>query len=191
MQIRQSEVAKMSDRGHRYAAEPTRRILAAMLAAVLAPPLLTGGCASPGENWYPASGRERLLVSLARPGRKEEGLGGLFSTGLSSLQHLGRAVTPQLERRWRDEYLYERLVFDLSNGTRVGGNLIRLDDAGDEPKPLLIVSFGFLQDRWGTEAAKFEQLYVHDPERRVPAHILFLDHPSAGSFLANNGNLSV
>jgi len=181
----------MAARAHRYGSEPTRRILVATLAATLALPLLAGGCATPGESWYPATGREHLLVALARPERKREDLVGLLSTGLSSLRHMGRAVTPQLESGWRGEYHYERLLFELSDGTRVGGNLVRLDPAGSEPKPLLIVSFGFLQDRWGTEAAKFQELYVQDPERRIQADILYLDHPSAGPFLARNGNLSM
>jgi len=62
---------------------------------------------------------------------------------------------------------------------------------GREQAPLLMASFGFLQDRWGTEAAKFHELYVEDPRHRLPAHVLILDHPSSGPFLANNDLLSV
>jgi hypothetical protein len=54
-----------------------------------------------------------------------------------------------------------------------------------------MASFGFLQDRWGTEAAKFHELYLKNPSRRIPAHVLILDHPTAGTFLANNGHLSI
>jgi hypothetical protein len=54
-----------------------------------------------------------------------------------------------------------------------------------------MASFGFLQDRWGSEAAKFFRLYIKDPEDRIPAHVLILDHPTAGPFLANNGHLSM
>lgn len=80
---------------------------------------------------------------------------------------------------------------ELSDKTRVGGLFFEYDDGTTDPKPLLMASFGFLQDRWGTEAAKFYNLYLKDPSERIPAHVLILDHPSAGTFLAGNGNLSV
>jgi hypothetical protein len=54
-----------------------------------------------------------------------------------------------------------------------------------------MASFGFLQDRWGTEAAKFYELYIKDESYRIPAHVLILDHPSPGPFLTNNGVLSM
>ena len=65
----------------------------------------------------------------------------------------------------------------LTDGTRVGGLLFLLPAAGDEPKPLLMASFGFLQDSWGTRAAKFYELYLKESSHRLPAHVLILDHP--------------
>jgi hypothetical protein len=82
-------------------------------------------------------------------------------------------------------------AMDLKDGTRVGGLFFEYDDGKPDPKPLLMASFGFLQDRWGTEAAKFYDLYLKDPSERIPAHVLILDHPTAGTFLANNNHLSM
>lgn len=79
----------------------------------------------------------------------------------------------------------------LHDGTRVGGLMFEYDDGTDNPKPLLMASFGFLQDRWGTEAAKFHEHYLKNPNDRIPCHVLLLDHPTAGPFLANNGHLSM
>jgi len=79
----------------------------------------------------------------------------------------------------------------LSDNTIVGGLFFEYNDGTPEPKPLLMASFGFLQDRWGTEAAKFYSLYLKDPKDRIPAHVMILDHPSSGPFLAKNTHLSV
>ncbi len=79
----------------------------------------------------------------------------------------------------------------LSDNTIVGGVFFEYNDGTSNPKPLLMASFGFLQDRWGTEAAKFYSLYLKDPNDRIPAHVLILDHPSSGPFLAKNTYLSV
>jgi hypothetical protein len=54
-----------------------------------------------------------------------------------------------------------------------------------------MASFGGLQDRWGSEAGKFYELYLKDPAQRIPAHVLILDHPTSGPFLANNSHLSM
>ena len=79
----------------------------------------------------------------------------------------------------------------LRDGTIVEGLFFPLGGDPSVPRPLLIASFGFLQDRWGSEAAKFHELYLSDPAERIPSHVLILDHPTAGSFLANNGFLSL
>jgi predicted alpha/beta-fold hydrolase len=56
--------------------------------------------------------------------------------------------------------------------------------------PLVIAGFGFLQDRWGSEACKFYEDYLADETDPLRAHVLILDHPSSGPFLAENGVLS-
>lgn len=162
-------------------------LLAAVCAAVL------GGCGTAGPapaKPTPASGRERVLQAL-EPLKEGSGLlkSGVISTALSSsdidsmqpLKHLDPRGTPTARP----------FSLTLADGTRVGGLLFPCPDAGDDPKPLLMASFGFLQDRWGTEAAKFYEDYLEDPSQRLPAHVLILDHPSAGPFLANNGCLSM
>jgi hypothetical protein len=80
---------------------------------------------------------------------------------------------------------------ELSDGTRVGGLFFEYNKETENPKPLLMASFGFLQDRWGSEAAKFHELYIKEIKERIPAHVLILDHPTSGPFLANNGYLSI
>jgi hypothetical protein len=114
---------------------------------------------------------------------------GLASTALSSgnisltkpLKNLDPAGTPGA-RPFRKV---------LGDGTGVGGLLFPYEDGAPGAKPLLIASFGFLQDRWGSEAAKFYELYLGDPKERLPAHVLILDHPTAGPFLASNSFLSI
>jgi hypothetical protein len=139
----------------------------------------------------PGSGRHRVLESLRAP-TVTGGListSGLASTALSSgnisitspLKGLDHANTPGA-RPFRQI---------LGDGTIVEGLLFPFKDDTGNPKPLLIASFGFLQDRWGSEAAKFYALYLSDPEQRLPVHVLILDHPTSGPFLANNGFLSI
>lgn len=79
----------------------------------------------------------------------------------------------------------------LGDGTKIGGLFFECDSGAKNPKPLIMASFGFLQDRWGSEAAKFYELYLKDPTTRIPAHVMILDHPTGGPFLANNGHLSI
>ena len=142
------------------------------------------------------SGRVRVERALDPPPPRAGPIGrsGLLSTGVSSaslnpIDWLRRDPLKSLDpAREAAEHL---LVMELADGTRVAGTLYRHRPGEPGPWPLLIASFGFLQDFTGSEAAKFKALYIEDPERRIPAHVLFLDHPSAGSFLALNGYLSV
>lgn len=132
----------------------------------------------------PASGREAVLRELEPPRffRKSSPILGILTTGLASAKYLGGLDA--------DGGLDEHQVrFELRDGTVVGGLLFPWK-GGDGPAPLLIASFGFLQDRFGTEAAKFLASYVDDPFQRVKASVLVLDHPTSGIFLGNNGMLS-
>ena len=139
------------------------------------------------------SGRELVLQAL-EPGkdhRKACGcLGGVLTTALSS-----SSLNPAnpLKRIDPDDEVIKDRVFKikLGGGTELGGLLFKYENGAKGPQPLLMASFGFLQDRWGSEAAKFYQLYLKDPTQRIPAHVLILDHPTAGPFLAYNEHLSV
>jgi fermentation-respiration switch protein FrsA (DUF1100 family) len=114
---------------------------------------------------------------------------GFYATAMSSINLEGEMVLKGFNP---DEHHHDRLFSEeLSDGTKVGGLLFEYDEEQDSPKPLLMASFGFLQDRWGTEACKFYELYLEDVKHRIPAHVLILDHPTSGPFLANNGHLSM
>jgi pimeloyl-ACP methyl ester carboxylesterase len=133
----------------------------------------------------PRAGRAEVAREAEPPQflRKSSPTLGILTTGLSSLAFLLGFD--------RDEGLDRHLIrFPLPDGTVVGGLFFPWENGEKGPKPLLIASFGFLQDRFGTEAAKFHEFYVEDARHRLPAHILILDHPTAGIFLGNNGNLS-
>jgi len=161
--------------------------------AVVLLAIFLGGCGTTGTNpSSPAarSGRELILQALKPPDRHLFPLNyGTISTAVSSsaidswelMKHLDPQGTPG-SRPFR---------LTLVDGTVVEGLLFEYVDGNADPKPLLMASFGFLQDRWGTEADKFYELYLKDPAKRIPAHVLILDHPTAGPFLANNGHLSM
>jgi hypothetical protein len=83
-----------------------------------------------------------------------------------------------------------RFAHRMTDGTTVGGLLFEFA-GGSEDVPLVMTGFGFLQDRWGSEAYKFYEQYIADSAHRLPAHVLILDHPSSGPFLAENGVLSM
>jgi len=137
------------------------------------------------------SGREQVLRALKPSTGKCRifSRSGVFSTAMSSSTLNPFKPLKGLDRKGS----HGGTPFDmvLEDGTKVGGLFFEYDDDSAGPKPLIIASFGFLQDRWGTEAAKFHELYLEDPDDRIPAHVLILDHPSAGSFLALNGHLSM
>ena len=161
--------------------------LTAICAAIVA------GCSIAGpspDKPAPASGRE-LVLGAIEPKKEDSGFmkSGLISTALSSSDF--RAAEPLKRLDPHSGHDGKPFSLTLKDGTRVGGLLFPFPAAGDEPMPLLIAGFGFLQDRWGSEAAKFYGLYLKDSANRLPAHVLFLDHPSAGPFLAENGCLSM
>lgn len=155
--------------------------------------VFVGGCGTTKINPPgPAaqSGRELVLQALKPPDKYLFFLKyGTVSTAYSSsaidsrepLKHLDPQGTPG-SRPFR---------LTLADGTVVEGLFFEYISGDTGPKPLLMASFGFLQDRWGTEAAKFYELYLKNPSHRIPAHVLILDHPTAGPFLANNGHLSM
>lgn len=164
-----------------------------LLAAVL---LIAQGCVrapTPVERLsgpMPTTGRDQVLLSL-EPWLERNRLGGILSTLMSSISYALNIVTPADVQRWRAESGFEEFKLQLADGTWVGGLFFEYDDGTPDPKPLLMGSFGMFQDRWGTESRKFYDLYVKDPERRIPAHVLILDHPTAGTFFGNNGQLSL
>lgn len=164
-------------------------------AVALAVCLLGLACAPLTQEVRPdemlGTGRHRVIEALRSPAVTGGMIStsGLASTALSSgkisvnrpIKGLDPAGTPGA-RPFRQV---------LEDGTVVEGLLFPYEDGTGNPKPLLMASFGFLQDRWGSEAAKFHELYLRDPSVRIPAHVLILDHPTAGPFLANNGFLSI
>jgi hypothetical protein len=164
-----------------------------VLGAIL---LVAQGCArspTPVERLsgpMPNAGRDKVLLAL-EPWLERNRLGGLMSTLISSAGYALWVVTPREHERWRAESGFEEFEFELADGTRVGGIFFEYDDGRPDPKPLLMGSFGMFQDRWGTESRKFYDLYIKDPERRIPAHVLILDHPTAGAFFAYNAQLSL
>ncbi len=134
----------------------------------------------------PEGGRELVEWVLEPPAfyARSSGFLGYAVTALSSL--------PGLMGRDPDGVDEDHLVeFTLPDGTIVGGHFFSLGGTARGPRPLLIASFGLLQDRWGGEANKFRKLYLDDPAQRLPAHVLILDHPTSGSFYARNGVLSI
>jgi hypothetical protein len=133
----------------------------------------------------PRSGRELVSSELEPPQlvRKSSPLLGILTTGLSSIAYLFGLDHEQVGAQ-------HGIRFQLVDGTLVGGLFFPWEGGDAGPKPLLIASFGFLQDRFGTEAAKFHDFYVKSAGHRLPAHVLILDHPTAGIFLGNNGTLS-
>jgi hypothetical protein len=143
------------------------------------------------EDHVNLTGRQRVLKTL-NPSRlcvSFFGRSGLLSTALPSSRL--SLCKPLRELDPKGSHGGRPFSMTLADGTIAGGLFFEYDDGTTDPKPLLMASFGFLQDRWGTEAAKFYNLYLKDPSERIPAHVLILDHPSAGTFLANNGHLSV
>jgi hypothetical protein len=143
----------------------------------------------PGDSC--PTGRERVLRALDPSNLSVNVLGrsGLISTTLPSSSPNPLSPFKQLDP---DGVPGGRaFTMRLADNTIVGGQLFEYDDGTFDPKPLIMASFGFLQDRWGTEAAKVYELYLSKPSGRIPAHVLILDHPSTGTFLANNGCLSV
>ena len=159
--------------------------------------LVSSGCStSPPKKKAkrsPVSGRELVLQAL-KPEDKETRacscLGGVFTTAYSSISL--NPANPLKRFDPEDEENKDRsFSIRLHDGTKVGGLFFEYADENGGPKPLLIASFGFLQDRWGTEAVKFFELYLEDGAERIPAHVLILDHPTGGPFMANNGHLSM
>lgn len=156
--------------------------------------LLALGCSriqSRDDEDFCRTGRQRVLQSLD-PSKIHVGVfsrSGLISTALPS-----STLNPFKSLKELDpdgDHPGRAFNMDLNDGTRVGGLFFEYIDGTSDPKPLLMASFGFLQDRWGTEAAKIYELYLKNPSERIGAHVLILDHPSSGPFLANNGCLSV
>ena len=139
------------------------------------------------------SGRELVLQALKS--RKEQKkaqscLGGVLTTAISSSSL--NPANPLKRIDPNDEENKDRIFkIKFSEGTEVRGLLFKYENGANGPQPLLMASFGFLQDRWGSESAKFYELYLKDPTQRIPAHVLILDHPTAGPFLAYNEHLSV
>ena len=163
-----------------------RRVLAPLLALLLLP-----GCyrlLDQTEELFqgpPRSGRELVSRELEPPLliRKSSPTLGILTTGLSSLSFLFGLDREQAVSQ-------HGIRFQLPDGTLVGGLFFPSEDSEAGPQPLLIASFGFLQDRFGTESAKFHDLYLKSSGHQLPAHVLILDHPTSGIFLGNNETLS-
>ena len=156
--------------------------------------LFYGGCSSVEpevEKEVPQSGRDLVRQAL-NPSKVNPTVlkkSGIIATAFSSTK-----IDPTKPLKGLDpngKHGGESFNMELRDGTRVGGLLFEYDNEAGGPSPLIMASFGFLQDRWGSEAAKFYELYIEDPIDRIPAHVLILDHPTAGPFMANNGHLSM
>lgn len=156
--------------------------------------LLLASCAPvrPHPHIEEARSMRQKLIEAVHPGEVTGSVlsrSGLAATALSS----GNVDLRKPLKGLDPEGLQGAAPFrqTLQDGTVVGGLLFAAGGDPAVPRPLLIASFGLLQDRWGSEAAKFHALYLADPAERLPAHVLLLDHPTAGPFLANNGLLSI
>jgi hypothetical protein len=187
------------NRGRKYHGSPGyTRVLSIMyrLAIISLCVIFISGCScarikTEAEEDVSLTGRQRVLQTLntSRMCVSFFGRSGLLSTALPSSR-----LSPCKPLRELDpdgSHGGGPFSMTLSDSTVVGGLFFEYDDGTTDPKPLLMASFGFLQDRWGTEAAKFYNLYLKDPSERIPAHVLILDHPTAGTFLANNALLSM
>lgn len=140
----------------------------------------------------PLSGRARVREALEPPRHLGDAVPGPISTLVSSAPYaLGPSAKPEREGAILRQLGYQRFDLELEDGTRVGGLLLLHPETDGNARPLVVASFGLLQDRWGSEAGKFLAHYWKDADKRLPVHLLVLDHPSAGSFFANNGHLSV
>jgi hypothetical protein len=156
--------------------------------------LAFSGCAGIGTEekarWESGAGRARVTAALSPPQVRSAPV----DPGPVSALQSGDGVDLEqpVERFPAGEPAAGRmLVHELSDGTTVGGILFEYAGRDDEQLPLVMAGFGFLQDRWGGEAFRFYDQYVAGPIDAVPAHILILDHPSSGPFLAENGVLSM
>ena len=156
--------------------------------------LFYGGCSlvKPDiEKEAPQSGRDLVCQALS-PSRVNPTV--LKKSGVVATAFSSTTIDPTKPLKGLDpngKHGGEPFNMELRDGTRVGGLFFEYDNETGGPSPLIMASFGFLQDRWGSEAAKFYELYMEDPEDRIPAHVLILDHPTAGPFMANNGHLSM
>jgi hypothetical protein len=162
------------------AERPTRRAVIPFLG------LLALACAvthPAPEADAPETGRERVQRALV-PSMSRGGIPvfGTLVTAISSLPFLGGLAKD-------DDLFTEEIRVELSDGTTVGGLFYDHRRHTRRPEPLVMMSFGLLQDRWGTEVAKIRQLY-QDPDRFVQSDVLVLDHPTSGPFFAENGQLS-
>ena len=139
----------------------------------------------------PTNGRERIFQAIQSPEMTGVYITkfGLVSTALSSAN-----LDPANPLKSLGDHSVQGrypIHMKLLDGTIIGGLLFMHPGETADTAPLLMASFGFLQDRWGSEAAKFYDLYIGVESYRIPAHVLILDHPTSGPFLANNGNLSI
>lgn len=137
------------------------------------------------------TGLERVYQALSPP---QANLKLLEKSGIAATARSSTRLDPNKplsELDPRGKHGGEPFEMELRDGTRVGGIFFEYENENGGPSPLIMASFGFLQDRWGGEAAKFYKLYMKDPKDRIPAHVLILDHPTAGPFMANNGCLSI
>jgi pimeloyl-ACP methyl ester carboxylesterase len=87
----------------------------------------------------------------------------------------------------REDYSSNEVVFQLKDGTRVGGLLFK----GRCGAPLLISSFGFLADRWSNPSAQMVKGFIEARERLINADVLILDHPTSAGFFELNGGVSM
>jgi hypothetical protein len=174
-------------------ATSVRRCRAVLAAALL--PVLTGCFLLPwrpggfGGKTRDETGRAAVLRALEPPSSPPgPARRGTFATAASSASKQPGRVAKGFDPA--KDHLENRFELQLADGTRVGGLLFSLEEV-EGSAPLLMASFGYLQDRWGTEPAKFYDLYLKDRDYRLPAHVLLLDHPTAGSFAAANRHASI
>ena len=108
------------------------------------------------------SGRKQVLQALKPPENTGKWLSrsGIIATLLSSI---GKSICKPLKELDPDNGHGGSLFrMKLHDGSIVGGLFFEYPEGAEVPKPLLMASFGFLQDRWGTEAAKFHELYLKE-----------------------------
>jgi hypothetical protein len=139
------------------------------------------------------SGRELVRAALEPPKRARTlGRAGVVATALASADLRGAATGIGHALKEFDPRKEPAEVFrlELRDGTVVGGLLYPWKGDPARLAPLWISSFGFLQDRWGSESAKVTELYGAQG-LGLAAHHLVLDHPTSGAFYGQNGMLSM
>jgi hypothetical protein len=91
----------------------------------------------------------------------------------------------------RKAYAHREVTFELEDGSRMGGLFFAWPGGAPGPRPLVIGSFGILEDRWGHAAGYFVREIVEGGllAEVLPggADVLIVDGGTSGAFYGLNG----